>query len=280
MDYHKESFEDHSLLISNDKGKLIALLPANLKDHNLVSHGGLTYGGFIINNQMSTSLMIDLFKETKLHLKLNSIKKFIYKTIPSIYHKAPSEEDRYALFIEKAKLIRRDVLSVINFKNQIEYQKRRLRGIKKAKKSDLDVHRVYNFKSFWDILESVLLRYHNNSPTHSLEEIEYLSEKFPKNIKLFGCSRNDILIAGVIIYESEKVAHTQYIASNDEGRQYGALDIIFDFLIKIYYKNSMFFDFGISNENEGLYLNRGLIEHKEGYGARAIVHDYYEIDIK
>ena len=280
MDYHQERFDDHSLLISNEKDQLIALLPANLSRDHLISHGGLTYGGFIISDQMNTTLMIDLFKETILYLKSKSIKKFIYKTIPAIYHKSPSEEDLYALFLEKAKLIRRDVLSVVNLKNQIKYQKIRIRGLKKAKKNALNVQRVYNLKSFWNILESVLLKIHNVSPTHSLKEMENLSKNFPNNIKLFGCFRNDILIAGVMIYESDRVAHAQYIASNSEGRTYGALDMIFDYLIKTHYKNTSYLDFGISNELEGLVLNKGLINHKEGYGARAVVHDHYILDLK
>lgn len=40
-----------------------------------------------------------------------------------------------------------------------------------------------------------------------------------------------------------------------------------------------YFDFGISNENNGRFLNRGLIAQKEGFGARTIVHDFYELSI-
>ena len=39
-----------------------------------------------------------------------------------------------------------------------------------------------------------------------------------------------------------------------------------------------YFDFGISNEQGGRKLNRGLIDQKEGFGARAVVHDHYAID--
>ena len=35
-------------------------------------------------------------------------------------------------------------------------------------------------KSFWNILESVLLKIHNVSPTHSLKEMENLSKNFPE----------------------------------------------------------------------------------------------------
>ncbi|NNL79018.1 MAG: GNAT family N-acetyltransferase, partial [Flavobacteriaceae bacterium] len=51
MDYHSEGFEDHSLLIFKD-GKLIGLLPANLENDAIISHGGLTYGGFVLGPQV------------------------------------------------------------------------------------------------------------------------------------------------------------------------------------------------------------------------------------
>ena len=50
MDYHSERFEDYSLMFYRDND-LIAILPMNIKDNQLLSHGGLTYGGFIINEK-------------------------------------------------------------------------------------------------------------------------------------------------------------------------------------------------------------------------------------
>ena len=43
------------------------------------------------------------------------------------------------------------------------------------------------------------------------------------------------------------------------------------------YKHKRFFDFGTSNENEGRALNHGLLDWKEGFGARCYTHDFYEI---
>ena len=39
------------------------------------------------------------------------------------------------------------------------------------------------------------------------------------------------------------------------------------------------FDFGISNENNGKNINEGLNYWKEGFGARTITQDFYEIDL-
>jgi hypothetical protein len=84
------------------------------------------------------------------------------------------------------------------------------------------------------------------------------------------------MYGGVIIFESENVAHAQYQAATDEGLKLGGTDLIFDYLINDYYEDKRYFNFGISTENEGLRLNEGLIWYKEQFGARAIVQDFYE----
>ena len=74
-----------------------------------------------------------------------------------------------------------------------------------------------------------------------------------------------------------RVAHVQYIASSLRGRELGALDRLFLDLLAGVFRDKPFFDFGRSCEQEGRLLNRGLIEQKEGFGARALVQDFYRI---
>ena len=69
----------------------------------------------------------------------------------------------------------------------------------------------------------------------------------------------------------------QYIASGEEGRTYGALDLLFRHLVSERYKQFEYVDFGTSNEDGGRYLNEGLIFQKEGFGGRAVCYDTYEI---
>jgi len=87
------------------------------------------------------------------------------------------------------------------------------------------------------------------------------------------------MLAGSIIFESKHVAHAQYAADSNEGWDLGALDLVFDFLIADHYRNKEFFDFGSSTENLGQVLNGGLLRHKEGFGARAVMHDFYQLAI-
>lgn len=276
MQYHSDRFADSSLMIyENDN--LVALLPANIQDTVLVSHGGLTFGGFIVGSQVTAVAMLRMFEELLNYLKKESVNKLIYKCIPHIYHLMPAEEDKYTLFRIGARLFRRDVTSSIYLPEKLKFQELRRRCIKKAASANLLVKKTDDFESYWNILETNLAKRHNIKPTHSAEEIKYLHGKFPDNIKLFASYQNATMLAGVVIYESTNVAHAQYIASKDEGREVGALDAVFAYLINEYYQDKKYFDFGISTENDGLYLNEGLISYKEGFGARSIAHDFYEV---
>lgn len=278
VEYHRERFDDHSLLVWNHKNKLVALLPAHQQDNVFNSHLGLTYGGFVSDENMKMPLMLVIFQQTISYLKENDFQKVMYKPIPKIQHKLPSDEDIYALFLCGAKLVSRHVCPVIDCRHKLKFQKTRINCIQTARKHGLIVRKSEDIKSYWDIVTD-LLRHYNSKPVHMLEEIEYLHDRFPQNIKLFACYKEDTLIAGVLVFESDQVAKIQYIAGNDEAKGVGAIDLIFDSLINQYYVNKPFIDFGATTTNGGYRLNKGLNFQKEGFGARTSLQDAYEIDL-
>ncbi len=278
MEYHSDRFKDFSLLFFDDTG-LIAVMPANREGDRIVSHAGLTYGGIVSDSRMKTPTMLEIFNSLKRFLSRQGIVRILYKTVPYIYHVFPADEDLYALFIQHANLVGRHLLSVLDMKNQIPFQERRLRSLRKAMKYELVCRQSEDFASFWRILTQNLNVKYNIQPIHTADEIQLLWSRFRENIKLFTSCQDDVILAGAVIYESKNVAHVQYTAANDEGRDKGALDILFDYLLnKRYFEKKRYFDFGISTEGEGRYLNTGLIENKEGFGARTVAHDFYEIN--
>jgi hypothetical protein len=279
VDYHADRFPDHSLMFFNEDETLAAVMPATLKDTTLSSHGGLTFGGVVSDAKMKTAHMLDIFETAKAYLKDQGVERIIYKAVPHIYHLIPAEEDLYALFRNNARLIRRDVSSAIDLKQKLNFSKGRKYEIKQAQKCGLEVSNISDFQSFMAIEEQVLSSKYGSKPVHTADELQLLAGRFPDNIKLFGATRNDNLLAGVVIYESTNVAHAQYIAANDEGKTCGALDLVMDYLINEYYATKKYFDFGISTENNGQHLNVGLIENKQSFGARAVVYDFYQLDL-
>lgn len=280
MDYHKDRFVDHSLLFFNANNVLTAIFPANVSDGVLYSHQGLTFGGFIVNDALKTVNMLAIFEALLCYCVKYKIEEIKYKKMPYIYSNLPSEEDLYALFKCNAEIYRRDVSAAIFLKNKLKYQEQRSRSIKRAKNNSIIVHETNDYINYWKIVSSILIKKYNVHPTHSLCEIERLSNIFPDNIKLFSAYGADKkMLAGTIVYLTDNVVHTQYLASSEEGRKVGALDAVIDELIRKYENQYEYFDFGISNENNGQYLNETLIAQKEGFGARAVCHDFYSIRV-
>lgn len=278
MEYHKDKFDDYSLIVLDEK-KWVAVLPANVVENEVFSHQGLTYGGLIYNEKIKLALVIEIFKDILSFLNENNIEKLCLKTIPAIYHQKPAEEINYALFLTKAQLSRRDSLAVIDFSKEISIANGRKEGIIKGKKNELEVKEVEDFQDFWnEILIPNLARKHQVKPVHSLEEITKLKALFPNNIRQFNVYENGIIVAGTTIFESDNVAHSQYISGKEDKNELGGLDFLHYYLITNIFAKKRFFDFGISNENQGRKLNNGLSYWKESFGASTIVQDFYEVE--
>ena len=277
MEYHKDRFDDFSLMIFVNE-KLVAVLPANRVGEIVYSHQGLTYGGLVYNEKIKLSSVIEIFKAILFFLNENNLLKLQLKLIPSIYHQKPAEELNYALFLAEAQLIRRDSLAVIDLSTRYSLSKIRKRGIKNGINNRLIIKEVDDFESFWnDILIPNLDKKHQAKPVHSLKEISKLKALFPEKIRQFNVYENEVIIAGTTVFESENVAHSQYISGKEDKNELGGLDLLFYQLISEVFKNKRFFDFGISNENQGRKLNDGLSYWKESFGANTIVHDFYEV---
>jgi hypothetical protein len=278
MEYHSDRFIDSSLMIYK-KEKLVALFPANITDNIIYSHQGLTYGGLIYTNKLSVTDILIIFDILIRHYKENNVEKIIYKAIPYIYAIYPSQEDLYALYRNNAKLTGCNISSVIYQKNKLKFSDLRKRGIKKAKKNNLICSLSENFEYFWSILNDNLISRYNKYATHSLEEIKYLYNRFPNNIKLHTINLENNVLGGVVVYLIRYVVHVQYISASPEGKELGALDMLFDYLINDVYKDYDYFDFGQSTEKMGNYLNESLIFQKEGFGGRGVIYNIYELDI-
>lgn len=280
MDYHADRFPDASLMFYDGAGRLAGLLPATEREeHVLASHGGLTFGGVVSGDSMKAALMLELFDAMLKHLRESGFERLVYKAVPHIYHRAPAEEDLYALFRAGARLSRRDLSSAIELDARLPFSKGRKYSIKLAERNAVEVSESVDFETFMAIEERVLAERHGVRPVHTASELSMLAGRFPENIKLYAAHREGRMLAGVVVYASERVAHAQYISANEEGRETGATDLIISALLGDHYASKKFFDFGISTERAGTYLNEGLAENKQGFGARAVVYDFYELEL-
>ena len=277
MDYHQERFNDHSLMFFDDQ-RLLAVLPAHVEGDTFYSHQGLTYGGLIMSEQCTAKTVCNIFEALNGYLYHAGINRVVYKAIPHIYHRQPSEEDLYALFrICKARLISRDVASVIRTADAAKWHRDRRYAANKSHTNGILVDKCDDYGVFWPILRDNLQRTYGAEPVRSLEEIERLHALFPDNIRLFVARKSDgTPLAGTVLYVTPKVVHAQYISASPEGKRLHAVDALYDRIIRHDFAQWPYIDFGKSSEEDGHVLNETLIWQKEGFGARAVCYDKYE----
>lgn len=279
MDYHADRFEDNSFMFYH-KGKLKAVLPANVAGDTLYSHQGLTYGGLLLDKKATVEDVLECFDSLNSWLRENGISKVVYKALPWIYQQYPSEEDLYALTWKcKAQLISRNIASTIVIDNKLKFAESRKSGIRKALSLNIEVGESNDVDGFWHVLEDNLGNRYNAKPVHTASEMKLLMSRFPNNIKLYVAKMNGEIVGGTLIYVTPQVVHTQYISASVEGKKHGALDLLFDYIINKVYANCRYFDFGKSTEHGGAYLNEPLIFQKEGFGGRGVCYDWYQWEL-
>lgn len=280
MDYHSDRFKDCSLIVWRGD-KIVALLPASAHGTEVRSHGGLTYGGLICGygSDFSATTAMEILGEIFSYYKTSGFCSMLYKSIPHIYHKYPSEEDLYAIFRYGGQIEECNISSTIDLTCPIRFNEGSRGHIRKCAKLGIRVNEEKNFSEFWEVLSSLLRERYGTSPVHSLEEITRLHSLFPDNIKLF-CAREEDnrVIAGVVIYDCGKCIHSQYTAASDKGKRLGVLAQIYDHIINQACGNARYFDFGSCNEEHGRYLNDGLLAQKNGMGGRGIAYPIYRIN--
>jgi hypothetical protein len=275
VDYHAERFPDFSAIAYCD-GAPAVLLPATMADgrSHVVSHAGLTFGGFILGRQLRGDVAMDCIDAILAALKAWGGEELTVKLIPPVFCAYPSEEVGYALWRRGFALVRRDLSTAIPLADPIAFNSSKRQAVAKARKAGLMVGEGA-IDRFHALLSDVLDVRHGTEPVHSLGELRLLMKRFPDRIALRSIERDGEMLAGVLVYRYGAAWHTQYMAASEEGRKLGALDLVIASLIEEARKaGADWLSFGTSTTDQGMELNRGLLWQKESFGGRSITHDF------
>jgi Acetyltransferase (GNAT) domain len=285
LSYHGERFKDCSLLIMDERQRLAGLFPAAVDPQDetrVVSHPGITYGGVLHDGRLRGERMLDALEAVRSFYVEQGFCALRYKAVPYIYHLSPSSDDLYALFRLGARLYRSDLSCAIDLQNRPRASERRRRGLRRALKDGVGVEEGAAFaQAFWKILEETLAAKYHTRPVHRVDEILLLHSLFPRNIEFVAALHEGEVIAGVVLFVSPYVVHLQYMASGSRGQEMCALDAVLDHCIgRAEARGARYFDFGISTERDGQYLNAGLYQFKSEFGGGGVVHEFYELNLR
>lgn len=284
LSYHGDRFADVSMLLMDQNQRIVGLFPAAVdptEARRVVSHPGITFGGLLHGGELSGERAVEALEFLRGYYADLGFESLRYKVVPYVYHQTPSSDDLYALFRLGAVRYRCDLSCAVDLENRPPLSARRRRSLKRAKKEGVEVREGVEFiEPLWRVLEENLNRKHGVKPVHTAEEIRHLQFLFPDNIRFVAALIDEEVVAGVTLFATGRVMHAQYIASSPAGNEVSALDAVFeDCIERAKALGVRYFDFGISNEEEGRYLNAGLYQFKSEFGAGGVVHEFYDLQL-
>lgn len=280
MDYHSDRFSDCSWMAYKEN-RLMALLPANITPGGMLcSHGGLTYGGWVLPvSHLDGAGLLEIFGAACDAWRTEGIKALDYRPVPYIYCSRPSQEDEYALFRLGGRLYECNLSATIDLRRPVSLNKQQRRHLAGTAKLPLSIGEMSDIAPFMEMLGDCLRERHDTKPVHTVGEMRLLADRFPDNIRFFATWLDGEPHAAVCVYDTGMTAHAQYIATTPRGRELNLLTPLFHWLITERYSSRDYFDFGISNEDHGRYLNAGLLRQKYSYGATGTVYTRYRLEL-
>lgn len=279
MEYHQDRFKDFSLLVFKGE-KLMALLPANKVGTTIYSHQGLSYGGLLVAKTIRVKTYLEVVDCLLAHLAVKGFKSLVLKELPFIYHNGLSQEFNYLHPFLPSKCICTDSYFVISDLKNYKPNRNRTRALKMAEEKAVVIEQSNAIDFFWDKILSVnLMNRFKVSPVHTIAEIKLLMQRFPKYIKFYAAMIEKKVVAGVVLFVMDDVVHFQYSSGNEQRHETGALDLLFDTIIR-QYRDKRYISFGSSSVDKSLKINEGLAYWKESFGAAIIPQNTYEIQLK
>lgn len=284
LSYHGDRFDDASTLVFDDRDRLVGALPAarDLEESDLVvSHPGITYGGLVHDGRLAGGQAIEALIAITSHYASCGYRRLQYRPVPWIYHRQPSADDLYALFRLRATRTRCDLSCAVDVQEGGKPSSRRRRGLRNAQRAGIRVAEGPEVVSdLWTVIEATLASRHDARPVHTLAEVMTLAELFPDHIRFVAAELDGETVAGVVLFESHRTTHAQYIASTPTGNQAGALDAVFAHCLEqAKERGRRFFDFGTSNRDAGKTLAETLFEYKAQFGGGGVAYECYELSL-
>lgn len=279
MEYHKDRFEDHSLILFK-KEKPIALFPANLRENVWYSHQGLTFGSFILSKKNGAHEVNQLLLLVKEYAQTKGFTAIILKMIPVIYHEENAVELNY--FAKKqGNLIDMNLVLAIDYTKPLKIHKTKRKHYEKNKNIGFEIEETSNFKAFWnEVLQPKLQEKYKATPVHSLAEITKLQAQFPSNIIQYNIKLDGEILAGISIFKHKKVVKSQYGATTPKGESLRALEYLFMYLIEKFRAEEMhYFSMGTVDAAIEIGYNAGLLKQKEELGCVCFTQEIYKIPI-
>lgn len=291
LNYHpKGRFQDGSLMIFH-KNRLIAVIPGNINRHyegkaELYAHQGSTFGGIIIKDDYYKAEKVLKIVDTLDAYCEKKYGKITLKVTADLFSKKESDLLRYCLGY-KGYTFYSELSTYIDLNAMPEdtmdaFDRNKVRNIKKCENAGLcfrELEEDGDILQFYNLLKINLSKY-GITPIHTADEIlEFKKSRIPENVRFYGVFNGDVEMAGgmLFVFDNVNVIHAQNLSADYRFNDYSPITYLYYSIIQKA-KNEGFkaLSWGISTEERGSILNKGLIRNKESYASRYQMNYTYE----
>ena len=263
LDYHKNRFQDFSLMVF-EGDELISCVPGSSEDDSWFSHKGLTYGGIIIDRSLNVIELGNIVESISEYLQINGFRNASFKLVPSIFRKDEIEKELFSLLTNNFSLIGFDLWQYSNLLFPMDSKK--IRGANTALKRNYNIEFTRsNISDLFRIINENLEIKYSRKAVHSHQEMNYLLNLFPENIFIMLILKNKTVEGGAVCFKTNKVIHVQYLATTAQAKLDRAQDLLMLELRDFAQKYDLILSLGSSTENLGKVVNQGLIKFKDAY---------------
>lgn len=289
LNYHPSGrFRDASLMVMQGNN-LVAVIPAcDTMDEGkrcFFSHKGSTYGGIVVDekkyNITTLSELVPLLDE---YLKAEGYESVLLRCTPGLFSKRPVDlldyflfQNGYGQFDEVSFYV--DLQRAPEDLTKLMSSSRR-RDYRYSLKNELEFRHLDTddqIREFHQILSRNLEKFHT-VPVHTVEELlEFKNCRLPDECDFYGVYYQGKMVAGTMLfYFGKQVLHTQYLAQDPDYAELYLMNFLDFHLIQLAReKGYSKFSFGISTEERGKVLNKGLALFKEGFGCDFSINRSY-----
>lgn len=281
LNYHPaERFTDSSVMVMQGSN-IVAVIPAcDIYESGkkcFYSHKGSTFGGIVIEkNKYNISSLEEIFIRFNDYLSNNNYSKAVLRNTSNVF--CTENQDLMDYYLFKEGYSRYDELSFyIDLNNSPDdllsmLSSSHRRDFRYSLKNDLKFLKIendYEITDFYNILCENLKR-HDAAPVHTLNELlEFKNNRLNNIVDFYGVYyQNKIIAETMLFYFDNDVMHTQYLAQDTEHSDLYAMNFLIVNLMGLAKEQGFSkLSFGISTENGGKFLNKGLALFKEGFGS-------------
>lgn len=272
----------HHLTVRKD-GKLFALLPGGLRSDQgqtlFSSPLGASVGGFAVQPGLRAEAALELVEVVKTYARLQKWRGMEITLPPALYNAGAADLIGFALFCGGFRLQHRWLCHLLPLdadwsKQFSSRQAGYVRAAQRAGATTIQggIELLDTFaKPFADTFDR-----HGSSPTHSLDEIKDLMQRFPERIRIHLAMLKDEPLAGLLVFHvTTAIAYTMYIvrAGGNESIRGDSL-VIADAMTRLTAGNYSHLDLGPSASD--MNVNKGVAFFKEGLRASGSCRDRWQ----